>query len=171
MSGDGTRSSRYASRVATRRLPRPIYLAIGLILTSRPFTVWHRWTYRRAGGRGALSRALGMDMLLVTARGRRSGQLRTVPLGAIRHGASWIVVGSNAGKPREPDWAHNLRADGSVEVEYLGSCAPYRAHVAAGDEAAALWPIVIEAYPGYGVYRGRTARPIDLFVLEPVASA
>jgi deazaflavin-dependent oxidoreductase (nitroreductase family) len=150
-------------------LGRPVYLAIGAILTSRPFTRWHRWIYRRTGGRGPLSRALGTDMLLVTATGRRSGEPRTVPLGAIRHGASWIVVGSNAGKDREPAWAHNLRADGAVQVEHRGERRPFRAHEADPAEAARLWPVVVAAYPGYGVYRERTDRPIALFVLEPVA--
>jgi deazaflavin-dependent oxidoreductase (nitroreductase family) len=151
------------------RLGRPVYLAIGAILTSRPFTRWHRWIYRRTGGRGPLSRALGTDMLLVTTRGRRSGELRTVPLGAIRHGDAWIAVGSNSGKDREPAWAHNLRADGAVQVEHRSERRPYHAHEADPEEAARLWPIVIDAYPGYGVYRERTDRPIALFVLEPVA--
>ncbi len=149
------------------RLSRPAYLAIGLFLTSAPVSATHRWLYRRADGRGPLSRALGMDMILVTARGRRSGQPRTVPLGAIRHGAAWVVIASNAGKPHEPAWAGNLRADGTVEVDHHGQRAPYRAHEAIDAEAARLWPVVIAAYPGYAVYRERTTRPVALFVLEP----
>ena len=152
------------------RLPRPAYLAIGLFLTSPPVSATHRWLYRHAGGRGPLSRALGMDMILVTARGRRSGRPRTVPLGAIRHGDAWIVIASNAGKPLEPDWAGNLRADGTVEVDHHGELAPYRAHEAVEDEAVRLWPVVIAAYPGYAVYRERTSRPVALFVLEPDGS-
>jgi deazaflavin-dependent oxidoreductase (nitroreductase family) len=155
--------------MATRRLPRPVYLAIGLILTSRPFTIWHRWTYRRAAGRGILARALGMDMILVTARGRRSGEPRTVPLGAVRHAGTWVLIGSNAGKPREPAWVQNLRADGAVTVEHRGVRARHVAHEAGPDEAATLWPVVVAGYPGYGVYRDRTSRPVALFVLEPIA--
>jgi deazaflavin-dependent oxidoreductase (nitroreductase family) len=153
------------------RFSRPVYLAIGAILTSRPFTRWHRWAYRRTGGRGVLARALGTDVLLVTTRGRRSGEPRTVPLVAIRDGDAWVVVGSNSGKDREPAWAHNLRADGDVQVEHRNRRRPYLAHEADPDEAARLWPRVIDAYPGYGVYRERTDRPIALFVLEPVGDA
>jgi len=151
-----------------RNLPRSAYLAIGAVLTSRAFTRWHRWAYRRAGGRGVLARALGMDMILVTARGHRSGARRTVPLGAIRHGDGWIVVGSNSGKRHEPAWAANLRADGAVEVEHGTIRRPFLAREAYADEAATLWPIVIDAYPGYGIYRGRTERIVPLFVLVPV---
>jgi deazaflavin-dependent oxidoreductase (nitroreductase family) len=93
-----------------------------------------------------------------------------VPLGAVRRGDAWIVIASNSGKPHEPEWAGNLRADGSVDVDHHGHQAPYRAREAAGDEAARLWPAVIEAYPGYAVYRERTSRPVALFVLEPDGS-
>jgi deazaflavin-dependent oxidoreductase (nitroreductase family) len=152
------------------RLPRPAYLAIGLFLTSPPVSATHRWLYRHAGGRGPLSRALGMDMILVTTRGRRSGRPRTVPLGAVRHGDAWIVIASNSGKPQEPDWAGNLRADGTVAVDHHGHVGPYRAHEAVAGEADRLWPVVVAAYPGYAVYRERTARPVALFVLEPDGS-
>jgi deazaflavin-dependent oxidoreductase (nitroreductase family) len=153
------------------RLGRPVYLAIGAVLTSRPFTRWHRWIYRRTGGRGPISRGLGTEILLVTTRGRRTGEPRTVPLGAIRDGRSWVVVGSNAGKDREPAWAHNLRADGDIQVEHRNQRQPHRAHEAEPAEAARLWPVVVAAYPGYGVYRERTDRPIALFVLEPLDTA
>jgi F420H(2)-dependent quinone reductase len=149
------------------RLPRPVYLAIGYVLTSRPFTRWHRWIYRRTGGSGVLAHALGIDMILVTARGRRTGEPRTVPLGAIRHGDAWIVIGSNSGKAAEPAWAHNLRADPAVTVEERATRRRFTAHEAGEAEAATLWPIVTAAYPGYGIYRDRTDRPVALFVLEP----
>lgn len=90
-----------------------------------------------------------------------------MPLGAIRIGDAWIVVGSNSGKARTPDWVHNLRADGAVEVESRGLRRPYIAHEAGPDEAAELWPVVIAGYPGYAFYQERTSRPIALFVLEP----
>ena len=109
-----------------------------------------------------------MDMILVGMRGRRTGELRVVPLGAVREGERWILIASNAGKVRMPAWAHNLRADGAVTVEHRGSTAPFRAHEATGEEFERLWPVVTAAYPGYQVYRDRTDRAIPLFVLEPV---
>jgi deazaflavin-dependent oxidoreductase (nitroreductase family) len=112
-----------------------------------------------------------MDMILVTMRGRKSGAERVVPLGAVRQGDTWILIASNAGKERMPAWAHNLRADGAVTVEYRGKLAPYRAHEATGEEYDRLWAVVTAAYPGYQVYRERTDRPIPLFVLEPATAS
>jgi F420H(2)-dependent quinone reductase len=129
-------------------------------------TRYNRWLIRRTGGRLG-GRALGIEVILLTTRGRRSGAQRTVPLGAIRDGQSWIVIGSNAGHDRMPAWALNLRADATVTVEHRGAVVPHQAHEARDAEAERLWPIVIEAYPGYAHYQTRTDRPIPLFVLEP----
>jgi F420H(2)-dependent quinone reductase len=148
-------------------LPRGVYLAIGAFLTNRVVTVVHRGVYRATGGRGPLARALGMDMILVTTRGRRSGRVRTVPLGALRDGQAWVVIGSNSGKAETPGWVHNLRADGDVEVTHRDRRARFVAHEASTDEAARLWPLVGAAYQGYLLYRERAPRTVPLFVLEP----
>jgi F420H(2)-dependent quinone reductase len=149
-----------------RRLPRPVYIAIGEILVSRPFTRLNRWLLRRTGGRVG-GGGLGMDVILVTTRGRRTGEARTVPLGAVRVGLDWVVIGSNAGHDRMPAWALNMRAEPAVTVEVGGAASQFRAHEAVDDEADRLWPVVTGAYPGYADYRTRTDRPIPLFVLVP----
>jgi deazaflavin-dependent oxidoreductase (nitroreductase family) len=107
-------------------------------------------------------------MVLVTMTGRRTGAARTVPLAAVRHDRSWLLVASNAGKARMPAWVHNLRAHPSVRVEHRAESRLHHAREAVGEELAALWPRVVEAYPGYAVYRDRTTRTIPLFVLDPV---
>jgi F420H(2)-dependent quinone reductase len=149
-----------------RRLPRVVNLAIGDVVVNHRFAGFHRLLLRRTGGRVGAG-ALGIDVILVTTHGRRSGEHRTVPLGAVRDGAAWVITASNAGHDQIPAWALNLRADGAVTVERNGVAAPFVAHEAVGPEADRLWPIVIDAYPGYGDYRKRTDRPIPLFVLEP----
>jgi deazaflavin-dependent oxidoreductase (nitroreductase family) len=151
-------------------LPQRAYLAIGEVLTHPRFHPLHRRLYRWAGGRGPVSRALGVDMILITTRGSQSGAERTVPLAAVRDGDGWVVVGSNAGKDRMPRWVHNLRADPSVVVEHRTASGPHVAREAVGDEAARLWSLVTAAYPGFEVYRRRTERPVPLFVLLPVTA-
>ena len=149
-----------------RRLPRIVYLAFGELAVNRPFSRFHRWWLRRTGG-GVIDRVLGLDVILVTAKGRKTGEPRTVPLGAVRDGARWLVIGSNAGHDRMPGWVYNLRAEPSVAVEWRGEIEPFWAHEALGSEADALWPVVLRVYPGYADYQARTDRPIPLFVLEP----
>lgn len=150
------------------QLPRGIYLAIGEVLTHPRFHPFHRRLYRWSGGLGPMSRALGVDMILVTGRGRRSGADRTVPLAAVRDRETWVVVGSNAGKERMPAWVHNLRDEPNVLVQHRRTVARYRAREAVEHELEHLWELASRTYPGFGVYRGRTARSVPLFVLEPV---
>jgi deazaflavin-dependent oxidoreductase (nitroreductase family) len=162
-------------------LARPVHLAIGLLGTSRPFTAVHRALYRRLGGRGVLRHGLGVDAILLTTTGRRTGERRTVPLFAFPLDAAgegpgaaasdepgrWVVVASNAGRHRGPAWYGNLRAESSVEVQLGDRRWRAEARTAAGDERERLWTLVAAGYPGYDVYRDRTDRPIPIVVLEP----
>jgi deazaflavin-dependent oxidoreductase (nitroreductase family) len=151
-----------------RRLPSWVYIAFAYVVTNHRFARVHRWLIERTGGRGPVGRALGLDMIVVTTTGRRTGTPRTVPLGAVRDGDRWLVVGSNAGRDEAPAWALNMEANPEVTVVVRGSePLPYLAHRAAGDQADRLWPLVVNRYPGYADYQARTERPIPLFVLEP----
>lgn len=152
-----------------RRLPRIAYLAFGELAVNRVASRFHRWLLRRNRGRAAIRRLLGLDSILVTTTGRKTGQPRTVPLGAIRDGARWLVIASNAGHDRPPAWALNMAADPAVFVDAGSGPTRCRAHAAVGDEADLLWPRVLAVYPGYADYQARTERPIPLFVLEPTA--
>lgn len=152
------------------QLPRPVYLAIGTVLTHPRFHPLHRRLYRWTRGRGPVGRALGVDMVLVRMTGRRTGVPRVVPLVAVRDGTGWLLVGSNAGKDRTPAWVHNLRAEPRVEVEGRGGREAFVAAETSGAEAARAWTLVIAAYPGFAVYRDRTERAIPVFSLRPAAA-
>lgn len=122
--------------------------------------------YRVSGGRlfGRIGRA---PVLLLTTTGRRSGRTRTAPVLYMADGDRLIVIGSNAGNEHPPAWALNLRANPSAEVEVRGTHRKVRARVAQGDERDDLWRRMNAQYGGFDDYRQRTARHIDLFVLEP----
>ncbi|MEX1172043.1 MAG: nitroreductase/quinone reductase family protein [Chloroflexota bacterium] len=143
-------------------------ITIGEVLTHRWFHPIHTQLYRLTGGWSILSRAIGMDMILVTVVGRRSSTPRTVPLAAVRDGRSWIIVGSNAGKARSPGWVHNLRSGGPITVEHRRARGAFVAReVTDAAEVERRWQQVIAGYAGYAAYRARTPRAIPLFVLEP----
>ncbi len=50
-------------------------------------------------------------LVLLTTTGRRSGEPRTTPLMFDRDGDDVLVIASNVGAPRHPDWYLNLEAD------------------------------------------------------------
>jgi deazaflavin-dependent oxidoreductase (nitroreductase family) len=122
--------------------------------------------YRATRGRlfGRIGRA---PVLLLTTTGRRSGQKRTAPVLFQAHGEQLVVIGSNAGNERAPAWALNLRANPEAEVQVRATRRQVRARVAEGEEREKLWHAMNEQYGGFEDYRARTARDIDVFVLEP----
>jgi deazaflavin-dependent oxidoreductase (nitroreductase family) len=151
-----------------RRLPGWVYVAFAYVVTNHRVARVHRWLLERRPGRGLFGSALGLDMIVVTTTGRRTGTPRTVPLGAVRDGDRWLVVGSNAGRDQAPAWALNMEATPDVKVAVGGGDpAPFVARRPEGREAERLWLLVLGKYPGYADYQARTDRRIPLFVLEP----
>ncbi len=122
--------------------------------------------YRATRGRlmGKVGRA---PVLLLTSKGRRSGQLRTAPVVYLADGANAIVIGSNAGNKNEPGWSFNLKANPDAEVEIGAERRNVRARVAEGEERERLWRAMNAQYAGFDDYEAKTSRDIAVFVLEP----
>ncbi|MFF0494464.1 nitroreductase family deazaflavin-dependent oxidoreductase [Nocardia sp. NPDC004068] len=131
-------------------------------------TAAHRTLLTLSGGRLG-TRFKKMPTLALTTTGRRTGLPRTVILTVpVVDGDTYLIVASRGGGDVSPDWYHNLRADPAVEVSFQhGPTRPMTARVLDPDERNALWPRVLEAYPGYGTYQARTTRRIPLVLLTP----
>lgn len=112
----------------------------------------------------------GTTALILTTTGRRTGERRDAPLIYQRHGDDYLVVASNGGADAPPTWYLNLQADPEVEVQVRGDRFRARAHTAAPEEKAELWPIMTAAWPPYDEYQTKTDREIPVIVLERVPS-
>jgi deazaflavin-dependent oxidoreductase (nitroreductase family) len=134
----------------------------------RFFGAVHIFFYRLSSGRIA-GRVQGMQVLLLTTTGRKSGRRRTVPLGSLQDGKAYVVVASNAGFDVHPGWFFNLQADPRVHLEVGGASMEARARILEGEERARLWARVISRSPGYASYERRTRRAIPLVALHPVS--
>jgi F420H(2)-dependent quinone reductase len=118
--------------------------------------------------RGKLSTGLGQPIVLLHARGAKSGIERTTPLLATKTGAQILVVASKAGAVKHPAWYHNVRANPEVELTVDGGRQPMRARIASGEERERLWAVVCDNYSGYATYQRRAgSREIPVVVLEP----
>jgi deazaflavin-dependent oxidoreductase (nitroreductase family) len=131
----------------------------------RLFTRLHVTLYRATGGRVG-GRIGPLDHVLLTTRGRRSGRLRTTPLAVLEDGGRLVLVASNGGAPRHPDWYLNLTASPEVTVQHGGQRLLMRARTATPSERAELWPRVVAHYAGYQRYQDRAPREIPLVVCE-----
>jgi len=127
------------------------------------FGAEHVRVYRETGGeRGYHWR--GTTILLLTTRGRTTGQSRTTPLIHRTDGDRWVVVASKGGAPQNPSWYENLVANPDVEIQVMGEEIPVRASTVDGDERTRLWQLMTEVWPAYDEYQTRTDRQIPVVV-------
>jgi deazaflavin-dependent oxidoreductase (nitroreductase family) len=129
------------------------------------FGAEHVRVYRETNGAHG-HRWRGATILLLSAKGRTSGEERTTPLIYRSDGDRWIVVASKGGAPRNPAWFQNLEADPEAEIQVEGDKVPVLAKAAEGDERRRLWALMTEVWPAYDDYQARTEREIPVVVLS-----
>lgn len=109
-----------------------------------------------------------VTILLLTTKGRRSGQDFTFPLIYGESSGSCVVVASKGGTPEHPGWYLNLSATPEVGVQVLARRFKARARTTAGAERAQLWAQMTKLFPPYSEYQQKTDREIPVVVLDPV---
>lgn len=110
----------------------------------------------------------GMQTLLLTTTGRKSGKARTLPLLYGRDGERYLIVASRGGAPDHPSWYKNLVAEPRVQVQVAADRFAARAATATGAERARLWQVMTKLWPAYDEYRKKTSREIPVVTLERV---
>lgn len=110
---------------------------------------------------------VGKHIILLITIGRKSGQLRTVPLYSVRDGDAYVIIGSYGGGEAHPAWYHNLQARPRALVIDCGQSLPADAEVVDGAEYARLWALLSAANPAYEQYRSRTTRVLPIVRLRP----
>ncbi|MFJ6949252.1 nitroreductase/quinone reductase family protein [Streptomyces wuyuanensis] len=125
-----------------------------------------RAVHRLTRGKVLLSAQM-LPGLVLTARGARTGLPRRTPLACMPEEATgtWILVGSNFGRPGHPAWTGNLLAHPEAEVSWRGVDVPVRAELLTGAERAAAWRAALAFWPPYAAYQARVEREIRLFRL------
>jgi deazaflavin-dependent oxidoreductase (nitroreductase family) len=131
----------------------------------RAISATHVAVYRLSGGRLGAS-FNGMTFLLLRTTGARSGRLRTTPLLYIADGDALVLVASNGGQARHPDWLFNLRQTPEVELVVGTDAWRARARIAGPTERARLWLRVNEVYPYQAYQDAATSREIAVVVLD-----
>jgi deazaflavin-dependent oxidoreductase (nitroreductase family) len=110
----------------------------------------------------------GRPSLLLTTRGRKSGQLRRTAVFCGRDGDRYVVVASVGGAAHHPAWYLNLVANPEVDVQVGPERFKARARTATPEEKPALWRMMTAMYPAYDEYQAATTRVIPVVVLERI---
>jgi deazaflavin-dependent oxidoreductase (nitroreductase family) len=110
-------------------------------------------------------------LVLLTTTGRRSGEPRTTPMMFHRDGDRILVIASNIGAPRHPDWYLNLVADPEVTVEVGDESGAARRAVARtleGAERETVSEMLKATYPFFAEHERTTTRTIPVVALLPL---
>jgi len=105
--------------------------------------------------------------LLLEHVGRTSGETYTTPLLYLVDGPDLVVVASQGGLPKNPQWLYNVKAHPETRVWLKREVRAVRARVADPDERAGLWPRLVELYADFATYQATTDREIPVVVLSP----
>ncbi|WP_461020302.1 nitroreductase/quinone reductase family protein [Streptomyces daliensis] len=125
-----------------------------------------RTVHRLTGGRKMLSDQM-LPGVVLTAKGAKTGLERRTPLACMpEEGGTWLLVGSNFGKPGHPAWTANLRRHPEAVISWKGEEIPVTARQLAGAEREEAWQAVLGFWPPYAVYQSRVERRLRLFRLE-----
>jgi len=129
-------------------------------------SAWNQKTiaeFREKKGRGV--GMWGDNVLLMTAKGAKSGDEIMTPLVYGREGDDFIVVASKGGAPHNPIWFGNIQANPEVEVEVANDTGTETLKNRA--ERDRLFEEMSKIWPSFKDYQTRTERLIPVVVLKP----
>ena len=107
----------------------------------------------------------GRPLLLLTTTGARTGEPRTTPMMYVRDGDRLLVIASNAGAPKHPDWYRNVVANPEVTVEVDTEKFEATAEGPSGAERDRLFAGIVEKYPFFADHQAGVTRTIPVVVL------
>ena len=126
-----------------------------------------RAVHRVTRGKVLLSAQM-LPGVVLTATGAKSGLPRRTPLACMpEDGGTFVLVGSNFGRPGHPAWTANLLRHPEAEVSWKGRDVAVRAALLTGEEREVAWAALLRFWPPYGAYAARVEREIRLFRLTP----
>jgi deazaflavin-dependent oxidoreductase (nitroreductase family) len=133
----------------------------------RMFRLMNRLIMGRA--RRTDSRTMGMNLLVLTTIGRKSGQPRATPLAWFPGpDGSWLVVASAGGAPANPAWYLNLAANpDQVTVEQAGRKVAVTAEELHGAEREQAWKRITTEADQFRKYEETTDRELPVIRLTP----
>ena len=153
---DGT----YGARVPGGKLLRALFEPLGRRAID---------SYRRSGGTDRMSRMMGFPVVLLTARGAKSGLPRSVLLGGFADGPdAWLIVASNGGQRTHPAWFHNIVANpDDLWLEVGRRKFKARGESLTGERRLEALQRIAGVSRRYGRYQEKTDREIPIIRVTP----
>lgn len=163
----------------TYRGARRIHRLVRRTAATRPMTKLYaviqrpidEFVLRRTGGKATASGWLaGVEITMLTTTGARTHLPRTVPVLGLPDdpdGRTVLLIASDFGRPRNPSWYHNLRADPRATVTVKGVSREMVARELEGAARDRGYRRGEEMFPGFTSYARWTNRRIPVLRPEP----
>jgi F420H(2)-dependent quinone reductase len=111
----------------------------------------------------------GSPLVLLTYKGRKSGQWRRTCLIGAPYDDFWLVVASMGGSDHHPAWYPNLVANPTAWLQAGAEYFPVTARTATSAEKPPLWDYMVSLFPNYADYQTKTKREIPVVILTPIS--
>lgn len=115
-----------------------------------------------------MHRLAGLNMLLLSTRGRRTGQSKETPLLYLEDGGQYYCAASFGGNDDHPQWYLNLLSQPTVGLLVKRTRVTAIATVISGQEYSKAWTKLVGYYPPFAKYQNRTERTIPVVRFDPL---
>jgi deazaflavin-dependent oxidoreductase (nitroreductase family) len=136
-----------------------------------PVSKWvNNLMVRVARGRSS-GRFMGMDTLVLTTTGAKSGRRRETLLASFPDGGNaWLICAAFGGNAKNPAWYHNIAAHpDQVEIQVRGRKVKVTPAQLTGEERAAAWQRITTDLPRFNGYATSTDRELPIIRLTAAA--
>jgi deazaflavin-dependent oxidoreductase (nitroreductase family) len=125
---------------------------------------------RRARGK-ADGRFMGMDTLVLTTTGAKTGQRRQTLLASFPDGDdAWLICAAFGGNAKNPAWYHNIAAHpDQLAITVRGREVAVTPRQLSGPEREAAWQRITTTLPRFNGYASKTDRELPVIRLTPAA--
>jgi deazaflavin-dependent oxidoreductase (nitroreductase family) len=123
--------------------------------------------FRMSGGRFTSIGPAVIPQLILTTKGRKSGQERDAQLVYTDIDGIAHVDASNFGGERHPAWSYNLTAEPEAYIQLKDKKTAVIAELLSDEEKESVWDRLVSNIPNYSAYKERTDRNLKVYRLLP----
>jgi len=126
----------------------------------------NHWNMHRI--RGNATKVMGMQALVLTTGGAKSGTPRHTPVAYFPDGAdSWLIVASANGAAKNPAWYYNLAAHpDTVQIQLAGRTIAVSAEQLHGNARQHAWRHIAGTAERFAKYEQKTDRELPVIRLR-----
>ena len=128
-------------------------------------------SYRKTGGQGRMFKMMKRPIILLTTKGARSGQERTVSLNGFEDGDdAWLIVASKGGAATHPAWFKNMvEHPDDIWLEVGSRKMKVRGDSLTGREREEALARIVKDLKQYAGYEKKTDRQIPIVRLTRIS--